>query len=64
MPLRLLKQGVTFLKLIVLKTVTESERSCLVQCNNSTLMVVALAFISDVLQYIGVLFRDMCTVID
>ena len=63
-PLRLLKQGVTFLKLIVLKTVTESERSCLVQCNNSTLMVVALAFISDVLQYIGVLFRDMCTVID
>ena len=51
MPLRLLKQGLTFLELIVLKAVTEFERSCLIQCNDSTLMVLALAFISDVLQY-------------
>ena len=51
MPLRLLKQGLTFLELIVLKAVTEFERSCLIQCNDSILMVLALAFISDVLQY-------------
>ena len=44
---------------IVLKAVTEFERSCLIQCNDSTLMVLALAFISDVLQYRSLIQRHM-----